>query len=217
MRFPTSCCDGRVRYSLFALAVLLAGCADTKPPEVSPELHVELPTYKPGDTFVFADGSSERVVAIDGEQITWERRNGSRFVSYRNFALPILSWRNATNAGQRELQVEPTALWPLSPGSMAEFRETTTVGDSTGVRTSERLWRCRLEGEERTTVPLGTFDTVIVACRQPARHAVMRTQVERRWYYAPALGHYVKETQTQFRRRPEVRELAEVVRTAHEP
>jgi hypothetical protein len=100
---------------------------------------------------------------------------------------------------------------------MAEFRETTTVGDSTGVRTSERLWRCRVEGEERTTVPLGTFDTVIVAGRQPARHAVMRTQVERRWYYAPALGHYVKETQTQFRRRPEVRELAEVVRTAHEP
>jgi hypothetical protein len=216
VRFPTSCCKGRVRYSLFALAALLAGCADTPPPQVSAGLHVELPTYEPGDTFVFADGSSERVVAIDGEQITWERRNGSRFVSYRNFALPILSWRNATSAGQRELQVEPTALWPLSPGSMAEFRETATVSDSTGVHTRESLWRCRLEGEERTTVPLGTFDTVIIACRQPAPHAVMRTQVERRWYYAPALGHYVKETQARFRGRPEVRELAEVVRTVDE-
>jgi hypothetical protein len=214
MRFPTPCCKARVRYSLFAFAALLAGCADTPPPEVSAGLHVELPTYRPGDTFVFADGSSERVVAIKGEQITWERRNGSRFVSYRNFALPILSWRNATNAGQRELQVEPTALWPLRPGSKTEFREITTVSDSTGVQTRERLWRCSLEGEERTTVPLGTFDTVIVACRQPARRGVMRTQVERRWYYAPALGHYVKETQARFRGWPEVRELAEVVRTA---
>jgi hypothetical protein len=216
MRFPTSSCKARVRYSLFAFAALLAGCADAPPPEVSAGLHVELPTYEPGDTFVFADGSSERVVAIDGEQITWERRNGSRFVSYRNFALPILSWRNATSAGQREVHVEPTALWPLSPGSMAEFRETATVSDSTGVHTRETLWRCRLEGEERTTVPLGTFDTVIIACRQPAPDAVMRTEVERRWYYAPALGHYVKETQARFRGSPEVRELAEVVRTADE-
>jgi hypothetical protein len=143
VRFPTSCCKGRVRYSLFALAALLAGCADTPPPEVSAGLHVELPTYEPGDTFVFADGSSERVVAIDGEQITWERRNGSRFVSYRNFALPILSWRNPTGAGQREVQVEPTALWPLSPGSMAEFRETAAPASTPARACGAAGWRAR--------------------------------------------------------------------------
>jgi hypothetical protein len=217
MRFPMSCCMMGVRYSLFGLAALLAGCAGAPPPNVSPGLRVELPTYKPGDSFVFDDGSSERVVAIDGEQVTWERGTGSRFVSYRNFALPILSWRNRTNAGQRELQVEPTALWPLGPGSRAEFRETTTVAANNGVETRERLWRCRLEGEERTRVPVGTFDTVIVACRQPARGAFGRTQLERRWYYAPALGHYVKETEARFRQAPKSRHLVEVVRTAEEP
>ena len=100
------------------LLLLCGGCASGA--EEGPTLEpAPLPIYRIGDRFLYDDGSTEEVVAIEGERVTWRRRTGGTFVRYRNLALPKLIWDSPERAGTAQVSAAADALWPLEVGQKA--------------------------------------------------------------------------------------------------
>src|SRR5262249_30693530 len=57
-------------------------------------------------------------------------------------------------------------------------------------RNAVEHWRCAVEGQEQTAVAAGTFDSYKIVCRIDGDP--LGTKQSRTWYYAPAVGHYVR-------------------------
>lgn len=164
-----------------------------------------------GDRFVFDDGSAEQVVAVDGEKVTWRRHTGSTFVRYRNVALPNLEWDFRRARGEAEITADPQALWPLEVGKGVSFAERvrSTRKDTGENRKYDRAQHCRVSGKDEVTVPAGTFATLRIVCMPTARSPRARTRKHTLWY-APAVGHYVKEAQDIGGRETSVRQLTQM-------
>ncbi len=153
-----------------------------------------LPTYRPGSTFVYSDGSVETVVRLDGERVRWRTNRGTIFTAYRNFVLPWATWVSSGEQGQSATMAEPDVLWPLKPGKTASFQVRKTV--RFGIRPDNmkedlEQWDCRVENPERISVVAGTFDTLKVACQRTTT-LDPSPRLTRVWYYAPRIGHYVR-------------------------
>lgn len=191
----------RLPYLIVVTVLFLAGCqtnALVAPLQVGPQLAPgQLPQYVVGESFAFDDGRFDTVVAIDGETVTWKNKYGIDVQRYRNFIVPDLSWRTRNRVSSLDTDVIPTDLWPLSPGKMSKrFRAFQTVVWPDGERPTlefEYEWQCRVTGTKTVTVPAGRYDTYSVACvRFYAGGSIVRQT--RTFYYAPALGHFVKRT-----------------------
>jgi hypothetical protein len=198
--------DSRILRSSFAktaAALLLAGsvsaCLSTGKGPASVSLPpAPLPTYQQGDSFVYQDRKGvsrvRRVVSVKGDRVDWVTEEDYRFTTYRNPFLPSLSWDGESSSGTMTSPLIPDQLWPLEYKNYAEIRPTYRKLEKDNGKTSEyeEHWRCKVNKPRNTTVPAGTFKTYKVLCRRydpNDRKKVTRTHI---WYYAPAVGHFVK-------------------------
>lgn len=193
------------------------------PPAVSGE-QVTLPTYRTGMTFLYSNGRRETVEAVKSDWVTWRNHRGYTSVGSRDFTYRRTQWQTRTRRGTRQIQARndlfggpsKLSLWPLAAGNKARYIETGRWQDEKGHgRTFRAQWRAEVVGQERIRVMAGEFDTwKIVADRYSLGTAYSRRnrlRERRTWYYAPAVGHYVRyETDYRGRKTSRVVELVSV-------
>jgi len=166
--------DGKVSRDLIAR---LAGTPST--PAKREKADTARPLYEPGDAYAYTDGAIETVLSTSETRVEWQDAKGQRWSADADFTVP--SRRSDPGADVAALQ---SFTWPLRVGATAAY----TVKTATIDRAEH--WQCVVEGREQTTVVAGTFDSYKIACRRdddPPGAARSRT-----WYYAPAIGHYVR-------------------------
>ncbi len=180
------------------ITATLAGCLGSKGEiRTTTLVPAPLPAYRQGDLFTYRDEKgrtlTREVVASTPERTEWVTESGYRFTKGADIFVPQLAWEGTSSRG-RALSVKVEGgLWPLA----YKKRSTVTIDyektdKKTGaVKRYSELWRCRVNKPRRFEVPAGDFDTYKVVCKRhdPETDAVTRTHI---WYYAPALGHYVK-------------------------
>ena len=184
---------------IFILSVItLQGCSWNTydhGDEISTKIVAHLPSYSVNDVFIFTNKYIERVAGIKGDVIDWDVAGGAySYKAYNNFTLPKISWETITKIGSNKMDIpNKTVLWPLTPDEDYRLQLTKSI-DKKNVRWSNRFWFqewvCETNDPRRITVPAGTFNTVPITCDlRSTGGTTIRTKT---WYYAPAIGHYVK-------------------------
>lgn len=176
---------------------------------------VPLPSYQPGMTFLYSNGRWETVEAVDVDRITWRNHRGNTSVGSPDFTYRRQEWQTRTRRGTRQIRArrvwlgesDPMSLWPLAVGNKARYIETGRYQDKDGRwRTYMSQWRAEVVGRERIRVLAGEFDTwKIMAYRFSSGTAYTRRsrlREKRTWYFAPAVGHYVRFTKDYLGRKP---------------
>jgi hypothetical protein len=186
------------------LALIAAAATSlSAPPAVAQTVapSITMPRYERGDAFVFSDGRVERVVAADGERMTWAGLGGASYKRSRNFIVPVLQWRSGRASGLREIHGNPDALWPLDRPKSARFRvvtETKANPQASG-RRSVSLWVCKTGKARMFTVPIGEYRAIPILCDRYSP-TTMRLLERREWDYAPELGHYIRRVTVNYLR-----------------
>ncbi|HTH15595.1 MAG TPA: hypothetical protein VL974_02990 [Magnetospirillum sp.] len=186
------------RSLLAALAsvMLVAACAEQPVQMAGPALPpAPLPTWRVGDTVSWSNGQTETVTAVDGEVVQWKDQDGNSFSGYRNFLLPSLKWDYPKTSAVTTMDVQPDTMWPLETGNSAHFmvnqRLTMKIHNSEMAYHDE--WNCLVDGTERVTVKLGSFNTWKLRCQRFWRGSNIGEIV---WNYSPELGQVVRRTWT---------------------
>ena len=147
---------------------------------------------------MYDNGATEVVREMNGEQIKWKgvSRSGREYVRFGqvNPVIPFVDWESSTKRSIGEVVSNNHDLWPLKVGNKAEIhtKQRITKLDGTYPIELKRTWKCSVNETATVTVEAGKFDTFVIACRRSSlgRYGpVLRT--ERRYYYAPSVGHYV--------------------------
>lgn len=138
------------------------------------------PAYEPGDAYVYSDGHVETVQSTSDRRVEWRDAAGLHWSSERDFTLP-------TGRSDTASIVSSTHAfsWPLRVGATAAYA--TKPGDGVA---GGATWQCAVETRESIAVPAGTFDSYRIVCRLDGDP--LKTTESRTWYYAPAVGHYVR-------------------------
>jgi peptidoglycan hydrolase-like protein with peptidoglycan-binding domain/surface antigen len=139
------------------------------------------PTYEAGDAYAYTDGQIETVVSADEHRVEWRNAAGSRWSSARDFPLP-------SNQSGGAIAMHRPLAWPLEVGATAAYSTAATAS------AAAELWRCTVDGRQRTAVPAGAFDTFRIVCEPDAGNTAKTRS--RTWYYAPAIGSYVRYVDT---------------------
>jgi len=140
------------------------------------------PIYEPGDVYIYTDGHVETVLSATDRHVEWRDAAGLRWSADPDFTLP------AGRPGAGALVALNQALsWPLRVGATAAY---TVKSGLAGERAAGDHWRCAVESRESMSVAAGTFDSYKIACRLDGD--TLKTTQSRTWYYAPAVGHYVR-------------------------
>ncbi|MBT4330096.1 MAG: hypothetical protein HOD58_09245 [Gammaproteobacteria bacterium] len=181
------------RLPLLLMTPLLSGCGST--PELKPTTLATaavLPQYRAGDTFLFSDGSVEKVTAVRGDKVDWESRGGAfRYTTYRNFILPKQQWETDKKRVTVQYSGDRNLFWPLRKGQSEYLSTVVSVNEKPGLSSKSYIqsWRCQVGGSYRVEVAAGSFDTQRIECdRSTLMGRWMQTRI---WYYAPEVGHYV--------------------------
>src|SRR5579883_1460595 len=180
----------------FSLIVLLAGCAsgrdqETESGRLAP---AALPNYGLGDSYHFTDGSSDTVIAVDDNLVHW-RGEGGTFDTSHDVLLPRVAWNTGNAQGERQIGAGPVLLFPLETGKSVKFTASRTVRSANGATdaTVQEHWNCSVVGTERVSTRVGDFDTWRVDCAMQEEPPVTgHGLVQRSFYYAPAIGYYVR-------------------------
>ena len=165
----------------------------------------EAPSYEPGDTFIYSNGSVERYMGEGEGAFLWQTLSGRVFVRDPNFFVPILSWQTTTTRGERILTGHPERVWPLGDRHRASFtvagdidlREEDESWDDATAHREVQQWRCRVGAREHLTVPAGDFDAFPIVCDRFSA-TTMRVLRRQTWYYAPDVGHYIRRVDVSF-------------------
>lgn len=139
--------------------------------------------YEPGDAYAYSDGQVETVLSTSEKSVTWQDAAGRQWSADPDFTVPTR--RSDPDADVASLH---PFTWPLRVGATASYTVKTATSDHV------EHWQCVVEGREQTAVMAGTFDSDKIVCRSaddPSNEAASRT-----WYYAPAIGHYVRYVDT---------------------
>jgi peptidoglycan hydrolase-like protein with peptidoglycan-binding domain/surface antigen len=171
--------DGKVSRDLIAQ---LAGSSST-PAEQDKIDRLAGPLYEPGDTYIYTDGQIETVLSMSERRVQWQDARGQHWSADPDFTVP------ATRPGQvAAIGLLRPFSWPLRVGATASYTVETapTVTDRDGVE----HWQCAVESREQTSVAAGTFDSYKIVCQLDG--APVGATQSRTWYYAPAIGHYVR-------------------------
>ena len=140
------------------------------------------PIYEPGDVFIYTDGHVETVLSATDRHVEWRDAAGLRWSAAPDFTLP------AGRPGAGAIVALNQALsWPLRVGATAAYTVKSGLADEGGAGDH---WRCAVESRESIAVAAGTFDSYKIACRLDGEP--LATAQSRTWYYAPAVGHYVR-------------------------
>jgi peptidoglycan hydrolase-like protein with peptidoglycan-binding domain len=167
--------DGKVSRDLIAR---LAGAPST-PAQRDTVDRVAGPLYEPGDAYVYTDGQVETVLSTRENRVTWQDAKSQQWSTDSDFTVPTR--RSDPDADVASLR---PFTWPLRVGATASYAVKTAASDHL------YHWQCVVEGREQTAVVAGTFDSYKIVCRHdddPPGTASSRT-----WYFAPAIGHYVR-------------------------
>ena len=207
---------------IFFLFVVL-NCTTTR---ISAELEsasTSLPEYRKGTTFIYSDGSWERVTASTLETVSWTDYRGKVSSGSPDFTYKRDQWRTKTRQGKRTFTTRSDlilkgdqTLWPLRKGNTSRFTETGTWRKEGQPENSYQTeWTCKVIGTERVSVMAGTFDTWKILCKRynvSKRSKKSRLREEKTWFYAPKAGHYVlTTTKYHYRREPVHLELLAVL------
>jgi hypothetical protein len=169
-----------------------------------------LPPYQPGEFFIFDNGSTSLVTGRKGDNIEWKAGNGVTRTGRTNFLIPYLSWKNNKYRSRGSTSAPNNTLWPLKVGNkgIIEHRQRITRLDGTQPNEVTRRWECGVDGTARVNVTAGSFDTYVITCKRYA-HAKpgYELRASRRYFYAPAVGHYVIREDDYIRRPDKRREL----------
>lgn len=152
----------------------------------APGSAIRAPKWQVGDRWRYNDGYGLRVESIDGDLVTMRRlddpdqwlirRGFLREMSQSSTALRQVTYRSvAADAG----------MW-LSKSRPLVFTREYTSNRRTLVHNTSWV----VEGEERITVPAGSFNTTIIVMR--TRNAATGWTGFERWWYAPEVRNYVR-------------------------
>lgn len=179
-------------YSWVLLPLALAACAtpEKDAPASAQMQPAAMPTYSLGTVYHAWDMTTDKavsakVVAVEGDVVTFENSNGCRFAQ-KDPVLPVLSWENcgdnaAWRSGTRTYTAAQGSLWPLQVGNRASYETTWTTNDG---KTDSGTLDCSVDGTAHIKVRAGEFDTYRVVCVQ--RWAgVSRRRVS---YWTPDVG-----------------------------
>lgn len=193
---------------ILAILLLAGGCA-TSPPQVpAPNLApAPLPTYKEGTTYVYSNGSWERVIDTMPDAVSWESDRGSVSTGSPDFTYKRASWKSGNRQRSREftprndiVATPPTSLWPLRVGNVAGYIERSTrIEEGKPDKKNQVIWRCEVSGTERVSVMAGEFDTYQINCERKAGRQTMEVKT---WSYAPEVDHYVRVSSRYYNNRP---------------
>ena len=186
--------------SLFALTV--AGCAARHIDQVSVLEPAPTSQYAAGTTFVYSNGTWEKVISATREMVTWENHRGTISTGSPDFTHRRFEWQTLDRRGTRQISPRndiayrpPTSLWPLQKGKKASFREDGQWRDAEGIeKTYSSIWSCEVTGTERVSVMAGVFDTWKITCRRYSVNrygSASRINEVKTWHYAPEIGHPV--------------------------
>jgi hypothetical protein len=188
---------------------LLAGCGGSDPVDLGPLASAPLPTYGLGDSYHFNDGSSETVVSVAPDTVHWRGRTGT-YITARDVLLPRLAWAEGGASGERRFPLGPVELFPLEAGKGIKFTAVRIVRGA-GARQSVTVqedWRCNVAGAANLTTRVGSFDTWRVECTMRETPPLAGNgMVRRAFYYAPAIGYYVRTEEQVGDQPPRVAEL----------
>jgi hypothetical protein len=147
---------------------------------------LDVPSYAVGDSRTWSsDGTewTEKVIAVEGDLVTWEASNGDIVKTSANFVLPPAEYHQETyGSGHSEVVQADGDIFPLETGKWVNMhiRED---GDE-----EPRTRFCRVGDWSELEVAAGRFEVVEVSCQE-----LNRTKV---WYYAPAIGTFVRYLNT---------------------
>jgi len=167
---------------------------DTAPRESSP-VAVDSPSYRTGDTYVYTGEVSYTVLRVGTDRVTWRDAQGDTFTAPIDVGLPQIEWKNGAWKGRNETRQDRSGDWPPPDATEVAFdvrSEEWNLDDGADAERSitDARWTCRNEGTRQTTVPAGEFEATVIACeRSPAPAGLWQRRV---WYYAPAIGHFVR-------------------------
>ena len=153
----------------------------------------DLPSYLPGEFFVYDSGLTMIVTDNSNGTIRWKYGNGAVSSGYRNFLVPQLSWEGESSKGERVTPASQDLLWPLKTNNSAQFGITQTSVDKTNGLTEEtkRKWECSVSGTERISVPAGNFDTYRVVCNRYTTDS-NSWRGRHTYFFSPDIRHYVR-------------------------
>ncbi len=171
------------------------------------------PRYRPGTTFIYSNGSWEKVVAADTENVTWENHRGYVSSGRADIIYRRTKWQTRAAKGAREfvpakflLEESASSLWPLKVGNEISFYEKgrwQPKGKLENIYST--YWQCMVEGTEKVSVPAGEFDTWKVSCSRfvsPEKAHLGKVREMKTYYYAPELEHWVIEIKDYRYRKP---------------
>ncbi len=180
------------RLGLISVFATLAACGSNEPAQVGSLGPAQLPNYGLGDSYAFSDGSTETVVAVDGDAVHWRSSDGT-YTTSRDVLLPRLSWSNGSTQGERYIGAGPVLLFPLQLGKRVKFTATSDVRDRQGQVTVQEAWNCGVVGTARVATQAGDFDTWRVDCTMVEQPPVTGDGlIQRSFYYAPDIGFFAR-------------------------
>jgi hypothetical protein len=143
---------------------------------------LDLPRYSIGDTRTWnSDGVewTETAIAVEGDLVTWHASNGDIVKTSANFVLPAIEHHQSSHgSGRTEIVEADGDIFPLETGKWLSLRIRGHGDDEARTRF------CRVGQWSEVGVPAGRFEVVEVSCQE-----LNRTKV---WYYAPAIGTFVR-------------------------
>lgn len=209
---------------LLAASLVVAACVPVQQaprqyqaPASAPRLgRSDLPVYSVGTTYVYSNGSWERVAEKHPSYLIWENERGERLLSSPDFTYRPAKWESKNIKGYRSFAPTEylysstrTSIWPLITGNRTNFDEKSRWGVP-GVyeKHAEATWKCSVEGTQKVAVPAGSFDTYKITCSRYSK--ITRAKKAKLWedktfYYAPTVGHWVLMEQDFFGASPNVR------------
>ncbi|MCB1758507.1 MAG: hypothetical protein KDI68_01835 [Gammaproteobacteria bacterium] len=183
----------RCNFAAVLTALLLSGCATTNLQPPGEQLSGLPPAYQAaaavGDRYYYSNGRRERVVAADDDSVAIRR---SANYSYRLRHDPLLppervERRSGVTLTELKPQGESASLWPLELGKEMHFESHSRKPGQEDARIN--YWHCGVEGSERISLAIGTFDTYRIECaRHNRRNRIKQTTV---YYYAVDIGQIV--------------------------
>lgn len=177
------------RYSMLLATVLTAALAMT--PDRAATAgdqggRLDVPRYAIGDVLTWnTDGKewTETVTAVEGDLVTWKASNGDIVKTSANFVLPPAEFHQESyGSGRSEVVKADGEIFPLEPGKWVNLHIRDDGDDEARTRF------CRVGQSSEIEVAAGRFEVVEVSCQE-----VNRTKI---WYYAPAIGTFVRYLNT---------------------
>lgn len=177
------------RGALIATGLLFLGACATPPiaevPTSAPLPAVEKPYpfqvgYKRETKRQDGRANFITVIEVTADTVTWQSDGGCTHTRpHDNFA-PSIKWTGCTTNGTHEYELIEGQPYPIKVGNAWRYK-VSGQNDTGGKWDTTRS--CKVEGEAQVTVPMGTYDTFKVVCRDTWR---VRT-----WYISPELGQSV--------------------------